>query len=80
VSYMISFGLMMALLAMKPYEYRRIAWVGAILIIIRIFDRVVFFSVLQKTLGVTLMNSLPTLIVIALMALGLIFLIPKEQS
>lgn len=78
-SYMIAFGLAMALLALKPFAYRHLAWIGAILIFIRIFDRVAYYSILEKSLGVTLISSLPTLLVISVMAIGLILLMPKKK-
>lgn len=79
-SYMIAFGCMMALVALKPLVYRQFAWAGVILIVIRIFDRIVFSEVLYRSLGVTLASSVPTLVAIGLLALGLIIFMPKQRS
>ncbi|HEY4515312.1 MAG TPA: hypothetical protein VJJ22_04160 [Candidatus Paceibacterota bacterium] len=79
-SYMIAFGLMMGLIAKNPIKYRRFAWVGVALIIIRLFDRIVFFKALQSTLNISLVNSLPTIIVISLMAIGLVVCMPKDNA
>jgi len=77
---MIAFGLMMGLIAKNPIKYRRFAWVGVALIIIRLFDRIVFFKALQSTLNISLVNSLPTIIVISLMAIGLVVCMPKDNA
>lgn len=79
-SYMIAFGLMMALVALKPYEYRHMAWVAVALFGLRIFDRLVFFSVLQQAFHVTVSDNLMTVVPIGLIALGLIIFRPKASQ
>src|SRR4051812_20414808 len=66
-TYMIAFGLMMGLVARRPYEYRNFAWVGIALFLLRIFDRVVFSSVINSVLNSTLQSSMPSLIIVGLM-------------
>ncbi len=79
-SYMIAFGLMMGLVALKPTLYRNFAWVAVILFALRLFDRLVFFDTLEKALNITWASSIPTIVVVTLMAVSLIIFMPKKQS
>jgi hypothetical protein len=78
-SYMIAFGVMMALVAHKPKEYKKFAWIAVLLFGIRIFDRTVLFASLGS-LGVTWAQNLETVIPIGLIALGLAFCMPKDNE
>ncbi len=76
---MIAFGLMMGLVALKPYRYSRFMWVAVALIAIRIFDRIFFFDTLKQTFNTTSTGNLWTIIPIVLFALGLIIFRPKTE-
>lgn len=76
----ITFGLMMALVAKKPYQYGHFAWVAVAYFVIRIFDRLVFFDLLNSALGTTMSRNMVTVIPLTIIVLCLIFLRPKSSS
>lgn len=78
-AYMIAFGFMLALLAYNPKKFRIFIWPAVALFAIRIFDRLVFFKLLNEALGSTMGGNLITVAVAAIMGLLLILLRPAEK-
>ena len=79
-AYMIAFGIMLVFIGSDPYRYRKLAWAAVVMFAIRIFDRLVFFSLLQEAFGVSMSKNLVTVVTVSIIALGLIVFMPREEK
>lgn len=77
-SYLLAFGVMMVLVAMKPREYRLFVVPAVVMFATRVFDRLAYFDVLQDAFGITMTQNLQTVVPVALIALGLFFFRPQK--
>jgi len=78
-AYVIAFGVMMLFLSSDPVKYRKLVWVAVILAVIRILSRLIFASELQAAFGIGMNRSLMTIAAVAILNLGLIVLMPKQD-
>jgi len=78
-AYVIAFGVMMLFLASDPVKYRKLVSVAVILAAVRILSRLVFSSELQAAFGIGMNRSLMTIAAVAILNLGLIVLMPKQD-
>lgn len=80
-AYFIAFAVCMIVLAMNPVRYRQLIWVGVVLFSIRVFSRIVFFSLLRSAFpGITWGRNLVVLIPVTILAVLLIVLRPKPNT
>lgn len=79
-AYLLAFGVMMLLVAWKPREHHMFVWAAVVLFAIRVFDRLVYFNVLQDAYGITMAQNLRVLIPVAIILVGLIVFRPKTQQ
>ncbi len=56
--YMLAFGIMLLILAYDPIKYRAFAWPALTLFGARFLNRVIFFSLLSSTFGMTVSRNL----------------------
>lgn len=78
-AYVIAFGLMMIFVASDPVKYRKLVSVAIVLAVVRILSRLIFASELQAAFGIGMNRSLMTIVVVAILNLGLIALMPKQD-
>jgi hypothetical protein len=78
-AYVIAFGVMMLFMASDPVKYRRLVYVAVILAVVRILSRLIFASELQAAFGIGMNRSLMTIAAVAILNLGLIVLMPKQD-
>ena len=78
-AYVIAFGVMMIFVASDPVKYRKLVSVAIVLAVVRILSRLIFASELQAAFGIGMNRSLMTIAVVAILNLGLIVLMPKQD-
>jgi hypothetical protein len=78
-AYVIGFGVMMLIMASDPVKYRKLVYVAVLLAVIRILSRLVFASELQAAFGIGMNRSLLTIAIVAILNLGLLLLMPKQD-
>lgn len=79
-AYMILMGIMMAFVAKKPYQYGMLAWAAVVFFAIRVFNRLVFFGLLNEAFGTTMARNMITVIPITLIAIGLAVFMPRSAK
>jgi hypothetical protein len=79
-AYMILMGIMMLFVAKKPYQYGALAWAAVIYFAIRIFNRLVFFGLLNEAFGTTMARNMVTVIPLAIIAIGLVIFRPRSSD
>jgi hypothetical protein len=78
-AYVIAFGAMMLFLAGDPVKYRKLVYVAVLLAVLRILSRLIFASELQAAFGIGMNRSLMTIAAVAVLNIGLILLMPKQD-
>lgn len=79
-AYFIAFAIAMAVLAIKPIQYRNVLWVAVGLFSFRILDRILFMDTLKEAFGENFSADYFTLGTITVLLIILIVTRPKEQS
>jgi len=79
-AYGIAFGVMMALLVWRPVQYRHLVWAAVALVVVRVFERLFFFDLLNESFGITMANNLITIGIISFFAIALVVFMPKGRS
>mgnify|MGYP001582291778 CR=1 FL=1 len=79
-AYMLAFGVMMGFVALKPREHRDLVWAAVILFGIRVFDRLVYFNLLQEAFGTDMARNLVTVVPIAIIAICLLAFRPRLSA
>ena len=77
-AYMIVFAIATAILAFNPVEYRKLVWVPIGLFTIRIFERIIFFSLLNEAFNITFVQDLRVVIPISVLTVALYYFRPKS--
>ncbi|MCH7850905.1 MAG: hypothetical protein IH845_04655 [Nanoarchaeota archaeon] len=78
-AYMIAFGFMLVLMAREPKKYSIFVWPAVTMFGIRIFDRIVFFDLLNSAFGSTMLMNMRTIIPISILILIFIYTRPKNN-
>jgi hypothetical protein len=78
--YMLAFGIMLLMIARNPIKYRALAYAAVALFGIRFLNRVLFFSLLTSTLGMTATRNLIGSALIFFFFIAILLTIPKNQS
>jgi hypothetical protein len=78
-AYVIAFGVMMIFVASDPVKYRKLVLVAVVVAVLRILSRLIFASELQAAFGIGMNRSLMTIAAVAILNLGLIVLMPKQD-
>lgn len=78
-AYVIAFGVMMIFVASDPVKYRKLVLVAVVVAVLRILSRLIFASELQTAFGIGMNRSLMTIAAVAILNLGLIVLMPKQD-
>ena len=79
-AYMILMGLLMFFVAREPERFGKLAWAVIIFFAIRVFNRLVFFDVLNGAFGTTMSQNMMTVIPISLVAIGLAIYMPLKAK
>lgn len=79
-AYGIAFGVMMLLLALQPERYRNIVWAAVALVVVRVFERIFFYDLLNEAFGITMSSNIITITIISIFAGALVLFMPKEKS
>ena len=78
-AYMIAFAITAAILAYKPVEYQKLVWVLIGLFVIRILERIFFFSLLTEAFHITFAQDLRVMVPIAILAIALYYFRPRSS-
>jgi len=79
-AYMIAFGIMLLFLGINPQKYKALIIPAIILFVVRIFDRLVFFDLLQDAFGSTMQQNIITISIAAIIAILLFVFRPKSEA
>lgn len=79
-AYVIAFGLMLLFVARDPVRYGSLVYVAALLGAIRIAERLIFANELQAAFAIGMSRTIGTIVIVAILNLGLIFLKPKNAE
>ena len=79
-AYVIAFGLMLLFVAKDPVRYGSLVYVAALLGAIRIAERLIFADELQAAFSIGISRTIWTVVVVAVLNLGLILLKPKSSD
>lgn len=78
--YMLAFGIMLLIVASNPIKYRVFAWPALALFGARFLNRVIFFSLLSSTFGMTASRNFIGSVLILFFFIAIWLTMPKKQS
>lgn len=78
--YMLTFGIMLLILAYNPIKYRVLAFPAIALFGIRFLNRIFFFNLLSESLGMTWQRNFIGTTLIFLFFIAIFLTMPKKQA
>lgn len=78
-AYVIAFGIMLLFITKDPVRYAGLVYPAVVVALLRIAERLIFASELKAAFGIGMRRTVGTIIVVAVLNLGLLLLKPREE-
>jgi len=79
-AYVVAFGVMMLFIAANPVRYAALVYPAVLVAVLRIAERLVFAGELKAAFGIGMDRTIGTIVVVAILNLGLLLLKPRANE